>query len=62
MKLSDKLIKCNDSLAINMYENGFMVEVTGRDHNDDWKTVKIVCNDLNEVFAVITDASKMPKD
>lgn len=57
MKLSDKLAKCGDSLTINMYDNGFMVEVSGRDSDDDWKTAKILCPTLDEVYAVIKEAA-----
>ena len=62
MKLSDKLSKCNDSLTVNMYDNGFMVEVSGRDNKDDWKTTKIMCPTLDDVVQVIKDASEMPRD
>ena len=62
MNLSDKLAKCSDSLTVNMYDNGFMVEVSGRDSDDNWKTAKIMCNTLDEVNKVIVDASKMPRD
>jgi hypothetical protein len=62
MKLSDKLVKCGDSLTVNMYDNGFMVEVSGRDSEDDWKNAKIMCPTLDDVVAVITEASTMPRD
>lgn len=57
MKLSDKLAKVGDSLTINMYDNGYMVEVSGRDADDDWKTAKIMCSTLEEVYAVIKEAA-----
>jgi len=62
MKLSDKLAKCNDSLTVNMYDNGFMVEVSGQDSENSWTTAKIMCQTLEEVNAVIAEASKMPRD
>lgn len=62
MKLSDKLAKCGDSLTVNMYDNGFMVEVSGRDSEDDWKSAKIMCQTLDEVYAVIKEASNMTKE
>ena len=62
MKLSDKLAKCGDSLTVNMYDNGFMVEVSGRDSDDDWKSAKIMCQTLDEVYAVISEAAKMTKE
>lgn len=62
MKLSDKLSKCGDSLTVNLYDNGFMVEVSGRDSEDDWKSAKIMCQTLDEVYAVIAEASTMTRD
>ena len=62
MKLSDKIAKVSDSLTVNMYDNGFMVEVGGRDDESDWKTAKIMCSTLDEVFAVLTEASNMERD
>jgi hypothetical protein len=62
MRLSDKLAKCNDNVQVYFYDNGFMVEVGGRDHNDDWKTAKIMCPTLEDVNAVIVEASEMEKD
>lgn len=57
MKLSDKLSKVGDSLTVNMYDNGYMVEVSGRNSDDDWKTAKILCSTLDEVYAVINEAA-----
>jgi len=62
MKLSDKLAKCNDSLTVNFYDNGFMVEVSGQDSENDWKSAKIMCQTLDEVYAVIAEASKMERN
>ena len=41
-KLSDKLTKVNENFTINMYDNGYMIEVGGRDDEDNWKTAKII--------------------
>jgi hypothetical protein len=62
MKLSDKLAKCNDSLTVNMYDNGYMVEVSGQDSENDWKSAKIMCQTLEQVYAVIADASAMERN
>lgn len=62
MKLSDKLDKVSDSLNVYLYDNGFMVEVSGRDGEGDWKTAKILCESLEQVNAIIKEASEMPKD
>ena len=61
MKLADKLAKCSDSLTVNMYDNGYMVEVSGQDSDNDWKTAKIMCQTLDQVYAVITEAAAMER-
>lgn len=63
MKLSDKLSKVGDSLTVNMYDNGYMVEVSGRDDDGDWASAKILCSTLDEVTAVIKEAAtELPRD
>lgn len=61
MKISDKLSKCNDSFTINMYDNGFMVEIGGQDKKEDWATVKILCKDEKELLTIIQEAVKMDR-
>jgi hypothetical protein len=61
MKISDKLKKINDSLTINLYDNGYMVEATGRDFDDDYTQVKIVCMTVKEINDVIAEAVEMEK-
>ena len=61
-KVSDKLTKVNESFTINMYDNGYMVEVGGRDAEDEWKTAKIICNTLDEVINIVRQADAMPRN
>jgi hypothetical protein len=62
MKLSDKLAKVNDSFTINMYDNGFMLEISGRDHVEDWSTAKVMCSTLDQVQDLIKEVVSMPRD
>lgn len=62
MKLADKLTKVGDSLTVNMYDNGYMVEVSGRNKEDDWATAKVLCNTFDELVAVVKDATQMPRE
>ena len=61
MKL-DKLEKVSDSFTINRYDNGFMVEVNGRDNDNDWKTVKVVVNSQSDLFDLIEEYNKKELD
>ena len=60
-KLS-KLEKVNESITINRYDNGWMVEVGGRDDENDWKNCKIVCNTEAEVLDVVKEYNSMDLD
>jgi hypothetical protein len=62
MNVSDKLTKVSDNFSINMYDNGFMVEVSGRDSDGEWATAKILCQNLDQVIAVVTEVSDMERD
>jgi hypothetical protein len=62
MKVTDRLKKVDDSLTINMYDNGYMVQITGRDSEDDWVTLKIMCDSLDKVNALVAEISALPKD
>ena len=57
-----KLAKVNESVTINRYDNGWMVEVGGRDSDNEWKNCKIVCNTEEEVLAVVKEYNSMGLD
>jgi hypothetical protein len=57
-----KLAKVNESITINRYDNGFMVEVGGRDDDNEWKTAKILCNTEDDMLAVVQEWTTMDLD
>ena len=59
MMIKDKLTKSDDSITINKLDNGYMVEVSGRNVVDEWATAKIVVLTLNEVFQLLEEYSDM---
>jgi len=60
--ISDKLTKVNEAFTINMYDNGFMIEVGGRDDNDEWKNTKIIVSTVEELLALVKEAASMSRD
>lgn len=60
MNISDKLSKVDESLQIYMYDNGYMVEVSGQD-DDEYKTARILCTNLEEVHNIIYEAATMER-
>ena len=61
-RASDKLAKVNDSFSVYMYDNGFMVEVSGRDNDNEYKTAKVMCSDATQLLALVQEIADMPRD
>lgn len=62
MKVSDKLIKVNDTITITMLDNGFTFEIRGLDHNDDWSTFKVVATNDLDVIQLFNEVNTMERD
>ena len=61
-KISDKLVKVNENYSINMYDNGFMFEISGRDAENDYKSAKIMVSTVEELVALVKEAGEMDLD
>jgi hypothetical protein len=61
-KISDRLVKVGECVNVYFYDNALMVEATGRDKNDDWCTVKLMCTDLAEVQTLLAEVETLPRD
>ena len=60
--VSDKLAKVNDSFTVNMYDNGFMLEVSGRDADNEYETAKIMVATSEQLLALIDEVAAMERD
>jgi hypothetical protein len=61
-KISDKLVKVSESYTVNMYDNGFMFEISGRAKNEEYKSAKIMCNTVDQLIALVKEAAEMDRD
>jgi hypothetical protein len=57
-----KLVKVSDSFTVNRYDNGWMVEVNGRNKKEDWTNAKILCNTEEELFSLIKEYNSQELD
>ena len=57
-----KLAKVNENISINRYDNGWMVEIGGRDKKEEWKITKTLCNTEEELIALIKEYNAMDLD
>jgi len=62
MKVSDKIEKVSEQFTVYRYDNGFMIEVSGRDENEDYKTAKILVQDVDQLLALVKEAATMKVD
>lgn len=62
MKVSDKLVKVNESFTVNRYDNGYMIEVSGRNKDEDYKTTKILVKTVDELVELVREAVGMELD
>lgn len=61
-KVSDKLVKTNDNFTVYMYDNGYMLEIGGRDKKEEWATAKIIVSNQEELMTLIKEVSEMERD
>jgi hypothetical protein len=61
-KVSDKLTKVSENVIIYFYDNAYMVEVSGKNAEDDWATTKLVCRNLTEVQTLLEEVDSLPKE
>lgn len=62
MSAFSNLTKVNESFVVYRYDNGFMLEVSGRDKAENWKTHKVLCTTEAELIARITEINQIELD
>ena len=62
VRISDKLTKVNDSFTVNMYDNGFMIDIGGRNSEDDWCSAKVMFSDLDSLVDAIREITTIERD
>lgn len=62
MKLVDKITHIGDNFSVSFYDNGYMIEVGGKDDSGHWKTAKVVCKSTDELLVLIAEALELPRD
>lgn len=63
IKLVDHFAKVNDSYSysITNCQNGYMVDVSGQDSEENWINAKFVFKTIDELKDVVQDLAWMPK-
>ena len=61
MKISDKLAKVDESFTINMYDNGYMLDISGEDADGEWRSAKILVSDVPSLVELVKEASTLTR-
>jgi hypothetical protein len=61
-KIADKLSKVNENFTVNMYDNGYMLEIGGKDFEDNWKSAKLMVPTIDQLLVLIKEATELPRD
>lgn len=62
MKISDELKVVGSTFSVQLCLNGYVLEVSGRSHDDEWITVKYVAKDRAEFDSLISEVVKIPME
>lgn len=62
VKIADKMEKVNDNFTVYRYENGYMLEISGRTKDGEWKTSKIVAASIDDLNLLVKEATTLPLD
>lgn len=60
-KLIDHFTKVNDNYTITNCHNGYVVDVSGQDGDDNWISAKFVFKTLDELKDAVQDLAFMPR-
>jgi len=58
----NELAKVNQNYEVQQYDNGFLLEIGGRDHNDDWTNRKLLVTSESDLIELIKVIHSLPKD
>lgn len=61
-RIGDKLAKVSDSFSVTMYDNGFMIDISGKNHEDEWATARLICSNLDDLVTLIMEAVDAERD
>ena len=61
-KICDKLTSVNDNFSITMYDNGFLIDIGGKNEEDEWRNAKIMVPTIEQLLELVKEAANMPRD
>lgn len=60
-KMVDFISHIGEDITIRLIDNGYLIEVGGKDAQDNWKTVKLACANRDELNARLDQCFSLPR-
>lgn len=60
--LTKEFSTVNPEINVKMAGNGWILEFSGRNIDDDWKNLTVLCEDIDTVTQYLVDHSEMEQD
>lgn len=61
VSVKSKLTHVDESFSVNLYDNGYMIEVRGKDKKGDYKTSKIMVGTADELIELVREITTMER-
>lgn len=62
MKVIDFISKISEDIIIKVVTNGYLVEISGRNAEDSWENIKLVCSSRKELDSILEQCLQLPRD
>lgn len=60
MKVKKSIVKGVENFNVYIFDNGYTLEYTGYDAEDEWVTVKVIVSSVDELCNIIKEIDKIP--
>ena len=57
--IRSKFVEVSTNINIEILDNGYTVEVSGRDDKGDWKNCKLYCMNIEELSQVLEETANL---
>lgn len=61
IRVNDRLSKVNDTLTVTTCDNGYVLEVSGENYQNNYATVKLVVHDADDLLELIKSTVDMER-
>lgn len=56
------IVRRFNGFEVEMLTNGFLLQINGKDENDDYRSTKTYCADLQQLFSLIEKVIAIPEE